>query len=177
MAAQPSQAFRNPDTFSAITEATTMAAETFVNEFYTMLDSDRISFTNVFRADSKFIWDGYSCPMSDLQKFLAATPLTNHTKLSFDAQPVLLGHEDNDQSSLYPTPTIIVTAQGDLKYGLAEFKQGFQHTFILKRDPTHPAESQLFYCYAFNARSHKEVLSMERPRHNQNQNQRGGGGR
>jgi hypothetical protein len=145
--------------FLAVTESVTIAAETFVNEFYSMFDSDRSSLVSVFRTHSNFIWDGNEIQMTLLPNFLTQTPPTKHKVLSFDAHPVLLS-SDTQQLS-YPTETILITAQGDMSYGLSEFQRGFQHTFILKQDLSLGPDSRVYYCASFNVRLTKDTLALQ----------------
>lgn len=160
--------FRNQQSHDLITLATSQAAKSFVTSFYAMLDSDRTSLPTVFRPDlSTMVWDGNNIEMSKLLEFLNHTPLTRHNILSIDAHPVLLQDQDSDHTHMFPTPTILVTIQGDLNYGTSNFKQGFIHTLVLKKATTEP-QDRIYYCQTFNVRLHKTPLAIpvsEQPHH------------
>mmetsp|Transcript_50299 Transcript_50299/g.126249 ORF Transcript_50299/g.126249 Transcript_50299/m.126249 type:complete len:134 (-) Transcript_50299:491-892(-) len=76
---------------AAVSDIATVGAEAFVNDvYYKLYDSNRKDLIRLYHDTSVMIWNGIATKGKEpLLLFLEKLPPTQHTILSFDAQPIV----------------------------------------------------------------------------------------
>lgn len=111
---------RNQDTLMSLCD---LGATKFVELFYKIADYQRDKIDQFYRETSTVQFNGQAIKGADLQAFWKAMPLSHHTLISLNAQPIPVF-----QPSL--TPNIMVTATGKVSY-FGSNVQFFSQTFVL----------------------------------------------